>query len=173
VIRLGPLTVLLVLLAASPAFAATDAQRNAAVRWAVAQAGHHERGTTNCSPLIDGWIRGMGFPARPCRPWCGAFVHEAFRRNGIDLSKRLIDPDRTYDDVMAGRRGLRRIAKNDVRPGDLLLFSFRPRLKASHLAIVRTRPRDGKVLTVEGNVSHAVRLRTRGLKYPVLAARVT
>jgi cell wall-associated NlpC family hydrolase len=164
---------LAVLAAPAPARAATDAQRDAAVRWAVAQAGHHERGTTNCSSLIDGWIRGMGFPARPCRAWCGAYVHEAFRRQGINLSQRLIDPDRTYDDVIAGRRGLRRISRNDVRRGDLLLFALRRGLKASHLAIVRSRPSKGVVLTAEGNVSHAVRLQRRGVKYAVLAARVT
>jgi hypothetical protein len=157
---------------AAPASAATDAQRATAVHWAVAQAGHHERGTSNCSPLIDRWTRNMGFAARPCRAWCGSFVHEAFRRAGIDLSKRLIDPDRTYDDVIAGRRGLRHIAMGDVRPGDLLLFAFRPGLKASHLAIVRTRPKNGRVRTVEGNVSHAVRLKLRGLRYAALAARV-
>jgi hypothetical protein len=172
-VRAAGAALLAALVLAAPAAAATDEQRATAVRWAVAQAGHHERGTSNCSPLIDRWMRNMGLPARPCRPWCGAFVHEAFRRAGIDLSKRLIDPDRTYDDVIAGRRGLRRVAKSAVRPGDLLLYAIRPGLKASHVAIVRTRPRNGKVLTVEGNTSHAVRLKTRALSYPVLAARVT
>jgi heme-degrading monooxygenase HmoA len=43
---------------------------------------------------------------------------------------------------------------------------------ASHLAIVTTRPRDGKVRTVEGNISHHVVRKTRGLRYAVLAARV-
>ena len=158
---------------AAPAAAATDKQRAKAVRWAVAHAGHHEIGTSNCSPLIDRWMRNMGLSARPCRAWCGAFVHEAFRQAGIDLSKRLIDPDRTYDDVIAGRRGLRRIAKSAVRPGDVLLYAIRPGLKASHMAIVRTRPSHGTVRTIEGNTSHAVRLQTRALSYPVLAARVT
>ena len=39
------------------------------------------------------------------------------------------------------------------------------------LAIVRSRPRGGRVATVEGNVANAVRLKLRGLGYPVLAAR--
>jgi hypothetical protein len=38
---------------------------------------------------------------------------------------------------------------------------------------VRGRPGNGRVPTVEGNVSNASRLVLRGLAYPVLAARVT
>jgi hypothetical protein len=143
------------------------------VHWAVAQAGTHERGTTNCAPSIDRWMRHMGLRTRPCRPWCGAYVHEAFLRAGIHLGARLIDPARTYADALAGRRGVRAIAKDDVRPGDLLLFAFDPGKRASHVAIVRTRPRSGRVRTAEGNVGHAVRLKTRGLRYAALAVRVT
>lgn len=40
------------------------------------------------------------------------------------------------------------------------------------MALVRGTPKGGKVRTVEGNVAHAVRLKTRGLRYAVLAARV-
>lgn len=151
---------------------ARGVDRAAAVRWAVVQAGAHERDGSNCSPAIDRWTRRMGLPARPCRPWCGAFVHEAFRRAGVRLSARIIDPDRSYGDALAGRRHLRAIPVGSVRAGDLLFFAFRPGLRASHLAIVRARPRRGRVATVEGNVSNAVRLKLRGLRYPVLAARV-
>lgn len=148
------------------------AARERAVDWAVSQAGHRERGTTNCSARIIRWERAMGLRVPPCREWCGAIVHEAFRRGGIDLSARLIDPHRSYRDAVAGRRGLRRIPIGSVRRGDLLFYRIRPRLLASHLAIVRSRPRNGRVLTVEGNVSHAVRLQQRRLDVPVLAARV-
>ncbi|HEX6389076.1 MAG TPA: hypothetical protein VFZ89_06515 [Solirubrobacteraceae bacterium] len=167
------LTAALLALPATASAATTDAQRQQAVRWAVSQAGHHERGTTNCSSRINRWTRAMGLKVPPCRPWCGSFVHAAFRQAGITLSARLIDPDRTYEDVVAGRRGLRRIAKSAVKPGDILLYAIRPGLKASHLEIVRTRPKNGRVLTIGGNVSHAVRLKRRALSYPVLAARVT
>ena len=146
--------------------------RAATVRWAVAQAGTHERGSTNCSPAIDRWTRAMGLAARPCRPWCGAFVHQAFLRGGVRLSARIIDPDRSYGDALAGRRHLRAIPIGSVRPGDLLFFAIRPGLRASHLAIVRSRPRTGHVRTVEGNVTNAVQLKQRGLRHPVLAARV-
>ena len=172
--RALPALIVLVVLLAAPAAGEARAgfDRSATVRWAVAQAGTHERGTSNCSPAIDRWTRAMGLAARPCRPWCGSFVHAAMLRGGVRLSARIIDPDRSYGDAVAGRRHLRAIAVGAVRPGDLLFFAFRPGLRASHLAIVRARPHGGRVATVEGNVGHAVRLKLRGLRYPVLAARV-
>jgi len=149
------------------------AVRAQAVAWAVTQADHREQGTTNCSPRIDRWERDMGLGVPPCRPWCGALPHQAFLRAGVRLSARLIDPDRSYGDAIARRRGLRRIAIENVRKGDLLFFAFRRGLRASHMALVRGRPRGGKVRTIEGNIGHHARLLTRGLRYPVLAARVT
>src|SRR3954468_12533505 len=156
-----------------PAVSAQDMGRvrDRAVRWAIAHAGLHERGSTNRSPQIDRWERAMGI--RIGQPWCGAFVHQAFLRAGVRLSARLIDPDRSYRDAQAHRRGLRAIPIRSVRRGDLLFFAFRPGLLASHFAIVRSRPRNGRVATVEGNVSNASRLELRGLAYPVVAARVT
>ncbi|MEA2153882.1 MAG: hypothetical protein QOE11_22 [Solirubrobacteraceae bacterium] len=171
---LAPIVVALCALAVwvvSPAAGgATSPKREAAVAWAVAQAGTHERGTSNCSPKIDRWERDMGL--KPCEVWCGAFVHEAFLRAGVRLSARLIDPDRSFADAIAGRRGLKQIAPTQVRRGDLLFYAFRPGLRASHLAIARGRPSNGSVDTVEGNVGNAVRLQRRGLRYAVLAARV-
>jgi hypothetical protein len=164
--------VALAALAAAPASARDMGKvRERAVRWAVAHAGLHERGTTNRSAQIDRWERDMGI--RIGQPWCGAFVHQAFLRAGVRLSARLIDPDRSYRDAQAHRRGLRAIPIRSVRRGDLLFFAFRPGLLASHFALVRSRPRGGRVATVEGNVSNASRLELRGLAYPVLAARVT
>ena len=56
--------------------------------------------------------------------------------------------------------------------GRLLFFAFRPGLTASHEAIVTGRPGAGYADTVEGNVAHAVRVKRRGLRYAVAAARV-
>ena len=163
--------VALAALAAAPASARDMGQvRARAVSWAVAHAGLHERGMTNRSPQIDRWERDMGIHIG--QPWCGAFVHQAFLRAGVRLSARLIDPDRSYRDAQAHRRHLRAISIGSVRRGDLLFFAFRPGLLASHFALVRSRPRNGRVATVEGNVSNASRLELRGLAYPVLAARV-
>ena len=155
---------------------ATDARssvRERALAWAVKQAGLREDGTTNCSRAINRWQRDMGLKVPPCRVWCGAFVHQAYKRAGVKLSSRLIDPDRSYDDAIAGRRHLRQIPVSRVRPGDILFYKFREGVRASHLALARSRPKDGRIDTVEGNTSHAVRLETRGTQYVVLAARVT
>lgn len=163
----------LLLPSAGSARDASDAVRAAALAWAVDQVGTAERGTTNCSPVIDRWERDMGLRLPPCRVWCGAFVHQAYLRAGVRLSRRLIDPHRSFADAVAGRRHLRKIAVSDIRPGDLVFYRFRSGVRASHVALARSAPRDGSLDTVEGNTSNAVRLETRGTKYIVLAARVT
>ncbi len=147
--------------------------RQTALTWALGQVGTRERGTTNCSRTIDRWQRDMGLRVPPCRVWCGAFVHQAYLRAGVVLSRRLIDPDRSYRDAVTGRRGLRRISISSIRPGDIVFYKFRPGVRASHLGIARSRPRKGRLATVEGNTGHAVRVQTRGTRFIVLAARVT
>jgi hypothetical protein len=54
------LVVLLAALAPAGAEAATSAQRDRAVDWALTQTGHHEIGTSNRSARIDRWTRAMG-----------------------------------------------------------------------------------------------------------------
>jgi hypothetical protein len=151
----------------------SDSEREAALAWAVKQVGTAERGTTNCSPVIDRWERDMGLRLPPCRVWCGAFVHQAYLRAGVRLSRRLIDPHRSFADAVAGQRHLRKIAISDIRPGDIVFYKFRSGVRASHLALARSTPQDGSLDTVEGNTSNAVRLETRGTQFIVLAARVT
>lgn len=146
--------------------------RAAALAWALDQVGVQERGTSNCGPEVSRWQRAMGLTLPPCRAWCGAFVHQAYLRAGVRLSARLIDPDRTYADAIAGRRGLRRIAISAIRPGDLVLYRFREGVRASHVGLARARPQGGRLDTVEGNTGHAVRVQTRGTRFIVLAARV-
>jgi hypothetical protein len=160
------------LLPSAHAAAATSATRESAVTWAISQVGTREIGTSNCSRKINGWERAMGLKVPPCRVWCGAFVHQAFLQAGVQLSARLIDPHRSYLDAVAGRRGLQRIAPSQIGRGDIVFYKFRPGVLASHMAIARGRPRDGKLDTVEGNVSNAARVESRGVKYIVLAARV-
>jgi hypothetical protein len=147
-----------------------------AVAWARARRGMHEVGTTNCSPAINRWMGHMGLSvpaAPPCRPWCGAFVHEAFYQAGIDLSDRVIDPNQSYWDAMQHQNGLKRIPKSDARPGDLVFFALHGTNVATHEEIVLARPRNGRVLTAGGNVGHHAVVTRRGLAYIVLAARVT
>jgi hypothetical protein len=138
----------------------------------MSQVGTHEIGKSNCSRKINGWERAMGLDVPPCRVWCGAFVHQAFLRAGVRLSARLIDPHRSYLDAVEGRRGLRRIALAQIGRGDIVFYKLRLGVLASHLAIARRSPRGGMLDTVEGNVSNAARLETRGVEYIVLAARV-
>ncbi|MCW3016333.1 MAG: hypothetical protein JWO02_3425 [Solirubrobacterales bacterium] len=166
--------------AVRPARPRTPIER--AIAWARTRAKHdlHEVGTTNCSPSIARWEHHMGLQvpdAPPCAPWCGAFIHEAFLQGGIHLSSRLMDPNASYADAVAGRNGLKRVPKRDVRPGDLVFFALDPAMpagnQASHVALVIRGPRDGKVRTAEGNVGHHAVVTSRGLRYIVLAARVT
>lgn len=155
---------------------ATDVRESVAQRavaWAVDNVGIREIGTTNCSRLIDRWERDMGLKLPPCRPWCGAFVHQAYLKAGVRLSRRLIDPHRSYADAVAGRRHLRAIPISAIRPGDIVFYKFRNGVRASHLALARSRPKNGMLDTVEGNVGNASSLESRGTKYIVLAARVT
>jgi hypothetical protein len=150
-----------------------DSVGQQAVAWAVQQDGLREVGTSNCSPVINRWERAMGLRLPPCRVWCGAFVHQAYLQAGVRLSRRLIDPHRSFADAVAGRRHLRKIAVSDIRIGDIVFYRFRNGVRASHLALARGRPRNGMLDTVEGNVDNAVRVESRGTQYIVLAARVT
>ena len=153
--------------------AATATARENAVSWAEKQVGTREVGKTNCSPVIDGWQRDMRLKVPPCRVWCGAFVHQAFHQAGVRLSERLIDPHRSYQDAVAGRRGLRAIPIARVRRGDIVFFFPKKGEKASHVSIARARPRGGRIATVDGNTSDAVRLQRWDPRFIVLAARVT
>ena len=174
-------TIAVLVLAASfavPSTVAGGASGSASVRerataWAISQEGLREIGTSNCGPQINRWERQMGLKVPPCRVWCGAFVHQAFRRAGVQLSARLIDPHRSYLDAVAGRRGLRSIPVGDIRRGDIVFYKFREGVRASHFGIARARPSGGMIATVEGNTSNAVHLERRGVQYIVLAARVT
>jgi cell wall-associated NlpC family hydrolase len=150
-----------------------------AVQWARREARRHmhEVGTTNCSRAITRWERHMGLAipaAPPCRPWCGAFLHEAFWQAGIRLSPRLIDPNEAYADAVTHQNGLKAIPKTSVRPGDIVFFSLHGAgVQATHEGLVVGRPHRGHVRTAEGNVAHHAVLARRGLRYIVLAARVT
>lgn len=145
------------------------------IRWARAQNGFHEIGTTNCAPAISRWMRHSGLAPESgiCRPWCGTFVHEAYYQGGFRMSARLIDPNESYWDAMHGQNGLRRIPKASVKAGDIVFFALDPGVQASHEALVLGPPVHGKVPTAEGNVGHHAVLTHRGLPYIVLAARVT
>jgi hypothetical protein len=159
---------------AAPAAARVPA-REVAVRWAISQVGVHEIGTSNCGVAVERWQRNAGWSLPPCRPWCGAFVHEAFLRAGIHLHSAFLFPERVLDDARAGRGGLHAIPVRRVRRGDLVIFKW-PGTgdRADHFGIV-TRPYrrgSGVVHTVEGNTSQAVRAQARPIVHAVTGVRV-
>ena len=160
--------------AGSPASSVPARER--AVRWAVAQVGVHELGTTNCGRRVERWQRNAGWDLPPCRPWCGAFVHEAFLQAGVDLRSAFLFPERVLADAWAGRRGLHAIPVRRVRRGDLVIYKWPGSGdRADHFGIVTRayRPRSGVVHTVEGNTGQAVRAQARPLRHVVTGVRVS
>jgi cell wall-associated NlpC family hydrolase len=156
--------------------AVSPGPRELAVRWAVRQVGVHEDGTTNCGQAVERWQRNAGWDLPPCRPWCGAFVHEAFRQGGIELRSAFLYPERVLDDARAGRRGLHTIRVRRVRRGDLVIYKWPGSGdRADHFGIVTRayRAGSGVVHSVEGNTSQAVRAQTRPLQNVVTGVRVT
>jgi cell wall-associated NlpC family hydrolase len=165
--------VIAALAAGSPAAAAPP--REQAVRWAVRQVGVHELGTTNCGRTVERWQRNARWDLPPCRPWCGAFVHEAFLQAGVDLRSAFLYPERVLDDARAGRHRLRAISVRRVRRGDLVIYKWPGSgERADHFGIVtRAYRRDsGVVHTVEGNTAQAVRAQARPLRHVVTGVRV-
>jgi cell wall-associated NlpC family hydrolase len=170
-----PAIALAALAVAPPAAAAAPSPREQAVRWAVRQVGVHEIGETNCGRLVERWQRNAGWRLPPCRPWCGAFVHEAFLQAGIDLRSAFLFPQRVLDDARANRRGLRAIPVRRVRRGDLVIYKW-PGTgdRADHFGIVTRAYRAGSgiVHTVEGNTGQAVRAHGRPIVFAVSGVRV-
>jgi cell wall-associated NlpC family hydrolase len=165
--------VIAALAAGSPAAAAPP--REQAVRWAVRQVGVHELGTTNCGRAVERWQRNARWDLPPCRPWCGAFVHEAFLQAGVDLRSAFLYPERVLDDARAGRHRLRAISVRRVRRGDLVIYKWPGSgERADHFGIVTRAYRRGSgvVHTVEGNTAQAVRAQARPLRHVVTGVRV-
>lgn len=172
---LAAATLLLAALPA-PAGAAPSRERmvRSAVSWAVKQVGVRERGQSNCGPGVTVWQQRMGFRVPPCRPWCGAFVHEAFRQAGVRLGPRLIDPQKALNDARRRRGRLRAVGLTSVRKGDILVMDSRRAGKATHMAIAVAdyRRASGTVRTVEGNNGHTVRRGNRPRAALMAAIRV-
>jgi hypothetical protein len=170
-------TALVTAIAALAAGSSVRAERPSelAVRWAVRQVGVHELGATNCGCTVERWQRNARWKLPPCRPWCGAFVHEAFLQGGVDLRSAFLYPERVLDDARAGRRRLRVIQVRRVRRGDLVIYKWPGSGdRADHFGIVTRAYRRGSgvVHTVEGNTSQAVRAQARPLRHVVTGVRV-
>ena len=94
----------------------------------------------------------------------GGSVAAAALIAGVAADTEALRPDRFLASIYTPL--LERVTSTNLRNRALATW-------ARERAMLRGRPRNGRVATVEGNVSNASRLELRGLAYPVLAARVT
>jgi hypothetical protein len=142
----------------------------AAVSWALLQEGTSEspRGA-DCGGPIGDWQRRAG---STCGwPWCGVFVHEAYRRAGIDLPDAIASVPATLTMATAGRPPLRLVAATDIRRGDIVIFQWDDG-PVDHMGLATASYRDGSVTTVEGNTSDGVHQRVRYAATIVAGVRV-
>jgi hypothetical protein len=161
--------------AAAPPPGAATPEAERAVRWALTQVGVHELGSSNCGRTVVRWQRRAGWTVPPCHEWCGAFVHEAFLRAGLNLRSSFLYPEDVLDDALARRRGLWAIPVREVRRGDLVVFRWGDAdSRADHFGIVthRYRPGNAFIRTVDGNSGNAVSRGTRSLVYAVTGVRI-
>jgi cell wall-associated NlpC family hydrolase len=172
-------TVVAGLVAAAPATAAPPGaatpQAERAVRWALTQVGVAELGNSNCGRTVVRWQRRAGWRVPPCHEWCGAFVHEAFLRAGLDLPSSFLRPEDVLDDARARRHRLRAIPVRAVRRGDLVIYRWGIHdSRADHFGIVvrRIPPGARTVTTVDGNSGNAVAVGRRSLGYAVTGVRI-
>jgi hypothetical protein len=177
--RLLLATVLAILAVAAPAPAAPPGaatpQAERALRWALTQVGVQELGSSNCGRTVVRWQRRAGWRVPPCHEWCGAFVHEAFLRAGLNLPSSFLRPEDVLDDARAGRNRLRALPVRSVRRGDLVIYRWGiDDSRADHFGIVvrRIPPGAATVTTVDGNAGNAVAVGRRSLGYAVTGVRV-
>ena len=143
-----------------------------AVAWAVRQAGTCEQPPgSNAGPKIDAWQRNVGMHGQP---WCGIFIHQAYLEAGLDLDDGMASTDWIREAAEQDGGRLVQIPLSRARRGDLVLFDFVPGDgdPDSHVALVRSRVRDGRIATVEGNTSHCVRRLQRAAGDVVMAVRI-
>jgi hypothetical protein len=125
----------------------TPAQK--AVNWAMRQQGVAEKPDgSNWGVPVQDWIKftGYGSPV----PWCGCFVARAVVGAGgakVPTRIRLGYNGYIVADAEDDRNGLREVAISEARPGDIVTFDF------PHIALVRGRPSNGYLPTIEGNTS--------------------
>lgn len=122
-----------------------------ATSWALRQVG-----TRESEPEVARWSRHAGYSGVPA--WCRVFVHEAWRRAGVDLDNGVgwTNNIRAWADAETHR--LRAIPLRKARRGDLVLMDWPGVGDADdHVAILRRRCRPGRpVLAVSGNSSDRV-----------------
>lgn len=104
--------------------------------------------------------------------WCVVFVWYVFKKAGA--SALLYNGEKVNRcsaiQSWAKSEGLT-VSKNDIRPGDLVLFDWEPNNSPDHIGIARTTVSNGTFKTVEGNVSDEVKNMSRSIDKVILVVR--
>ncbi|KAA2252808.1 NlpC/P60 family protein [Solihabitans fulvus] len=125
-----------------PGSVQSSAIRNTIVAAANSQLGLHEWGD-NCNPFgRDGVKCGD--------PWCSMFASWTWRQAGIDVYLPY-----SGDFYWWGKQHGTLRAKNEVQPGDLVLFGSGPS-SSNHVGVVVEVQPDGQIISVEGNWGNKV-----------------
>lgn len=119
----------------------------AAVEWALDQVGIKEKPeNSNRGTEVDKWSALFGLSGEP---WCGIFVGYAVKHIGKANSNAWFPAVmRISNEAIAGVNNLRDIAPADAQPGDIATLYGN-----THVGLVRSKPKNGMVSTVEGNTS--------------------
>lgn len=120
------------------------------------EVGIEEVDGTNCGPRVNQYKSATNLPAAESWPWCAAFicwlVREAMNELGIAETATFKRPttagawdfenwSKRQDNTTLTRRSF----GSDVRPGDIVIFTF------SHIGLAVGTAREGHVQIIEGN----------------------
>lgn len=125
-----------------------------AVKWALAQVGTTESpyGSNWGHPVQD-WIQWLGYSSPV--PWCGCFAGNAvIKHGGANIPNRIRLGFTPYicQDATNKTNGLTKVAVQDVKKGDLVVFNFGSG-EAKHVGVAVAGYQNGSVITCDGNTS--------------------
>lgn len=127
-----------------------DAGAEAAIKWALAQAGITESPAgSNWGHPVQDWIQRTGYGSPV--PWCGCYAHEAVVEHGgaaLPVDVRIGYGPSIIADARAGANGLHAVSFADAQAGDILVF-----WGGEHIGLCRGRPSGSTIPTAEGNTS--------------------
>lgn len=116
---------------------------------------------SNCGPRVNEYKAATWLPADKGWPWCAAFVcwcvREALTLSGTKETKTFKRPYtagawdfENWSLEQDESTNTRKPHKNDILPGDIVIFTF------SHIGIATSAPdKNGNVRTIEGNTDGA------------------
>jgi hypothetical protein len=103
---------------------------------------------SNRSPEIDAWLTAVGSDVG--QAWCAAFVH-AMGREVVGDQWAFRRSARVQDVVDAAVKRLRTASILHAEKGDLAVFFFPTLKRYAHIGIIVETPKDGVLVTVDGN----------------------